>query len=142
MVDAIRSEGIAARARMAALKAFGGRLRRLRESAGLIQERLADQLGVATQTVRNWEVGRTEPSFEHKQQIAELYEIPLVELMGRNDEAPLDDTELSAFFRDDWDRLIVEEQEFVRVAVEMAKKSKSIREDHAPYTANGVGPTE
>ena len=141
-MNALQNEGIAARARMAALRAFGGRLRRLRESAGLIQERLADQFGVATQTVRNWEAGRTEPSFRHKEQIASLYRIPLTELMGQSDEAPLDDTELSSFFRDDWDRLIVEEQEFVRVAVEMAKKSKSIREEHAPYTANGVEPTE
>ena len=49
-------------ARRAALAKLGTRLRRLRNDAALTQEAVAETIGVSTQTVRNWEMGRNEPS--------------------------------------------------------------------------------
>ncbi|MBD2372812.1 helix-turn-helix domain-containing protein [Leptolyngbya boryana] len=36
-------------------------LRELRQSRGLSQRRIAEAIGVSTQTIRNWEKGQSEP---------------------------------------------------------------------------------
>lgn len=67
------SNSVAAAGARVALRAFGQKLRNDRTVAGLLQEEVAVELGVSTQTVRNWESGRVEPSEENKQRLGERY---------------------------------------------------------------------
>ena len=66
------SNTVAAAGARVALRSFGLELRNARIPAGLRQEDVAAELGVSTQTVRNWESGRVEPSGENKQRLGEL----------------------------------------------------------------------
>ena len=84
MVRSDRSIGMAAK--HAALKEFGARLQEQRSATSLTQEEVADRLTVSTQTVRNWEAGRTEPSRSDKERLASLYNKP-VEWFFREEEA-------------------------------------------------------
>ena len=68
---------VAMAAKQAALKAFGARLQEARSNTSLTQEDVADKLTVSTQTVRNWEAGRTEPSRSDKERLASLYNKPV-----------------------------------------------------------------
>lgn len=52
---------------------FGRRLRQMRIKAGFTQESAASELEVSSQTIRNWESGRHEPSAAHLQRLANLY---------------------------------------------------------------------
>ena len=63
---------VAAAGARVALRSFGLELRNARIPVGLRQEDVAAKLGVSTQTVRNWESGRVEPSEENKQRLGEL----------------------------------------------------------------------
>ncbi len=67
------SNSVAATGARVALKAFGQEIRNARVEVGLRQEDAAEELGVSTQTIRNWESGRSEPSEENKQRLAERY---------------------------------------------------------------------
>lgn len=67
------SNSVAATGARVALRAFGQEIRNARVEAGLLQEDAAEALGVSTQTIRNWESGRSEPSEENKQRLAEGY---------------------------------------------------------------------
>ncbi len=40
---------------------LGQKIRKARMDKGLLQRELAEQIGVTKDTVRNWEIGRTEP---------------------------------------------------------------------------------
>lgn len=44
---------------------FAGRLRELREAAGLTQEQLADRAGVKRDAVARWEAGKREPGWSN-----------------------------------------------------------------------------
>ena len=67
------NQSVSMAAKRAALKSFGARLQAARNNCGLSQESVAQTLQVSTQTVRNWEAGRTEPSALHKDQLDSLY---------------------------------------------------------------------
>ena len=66
------SNSVAAAGARVALRSFGLELRNARILVGLRQEDVAAKLGVSTQTVRNWESGRVEPSEENKRRLGEL----------------------------------------------------------------------
>ena len=65
--------------RRTALAALGAQLRNARTQAGFKQEEVARNLEVSTQSVRNWEAGRTEPSTERLQRMSLLYNVPVAE---------------------------------------------------------------
>ena len=67
------SNTVASAGARVALRAFGLELRNARIPVGLRQEDVASELGVSTQTVRNWESGRVEPGEENKQRLGELF---------------------------------------------------------------------
>ena len=77
---------VAMAAKQAALKAFGTRLQEARSNTSLTQEDVADKLTVSTQTVRNWEAGRTEPSRSDKERLASLYNKPVEWFFGEGKE--------------------------------------------------------
>ena len=63
------------------------RLRECRERAGMSQKFVALSLGVKPPSVSNWESGKTNPSQENLQQLADLYGVTTDYLLGRSDGA-------------------------------------------------------
>ncbi len=85
MARSDRNVGMAAK--QAALKALGARLREARSGISLTQEAVAEKLGVSSQTARNWEAGRTEPSRFDKERLAALYGKPMEWFFGQDEPA-------------------------------------------------------
>lgn len=61
------------------------RIEQLRKEAALSQTELAEKLHVHQTAVSQWEKGRTAPSFELICQMAELFDVDPVYLMGNSD---------------------------------------------------------
>lgn len=64
---------IASAAKRAALASLGKTLLKARTNAGYTQQAAGEQVGVTGQTIRNWEIGLTEPSQENLEALASLY---------------------------------------------------------------------
>jgi transcriptional regulator with XRE-family HTH domain len=64
------------------LKFLAQQLRNARTKAGLTQDEVAEQLEITAQTVRNWEVGRTESSASRKEALSCIYGIQTAALVG------------------------------------------------------------
>lgn len=62
---------------------FSERIKRLRKNKGLKQQELAEILGIKRNTYSDWENGKTEPSFENLIKLADLFEVSLDCLLGR-----------------------------------------------------------
>ena len=63
---------------------FSERLKRLRKNKGLKQQEIADLVHVNRVTYTNWEKGKREPSFEILVKLADLFEVSLDWLFGRD----------------------------------------------------------
>jgi len=61
---------------------LGERVRKLRIEKGLSQEALADRLHVVRQTVSKWEKGFSVPDADLLQRLADVFDVPLEELLG------------------------------------------------------------
>lgn len=61
---------------------FGGKIKQLRKSAGLSQQDVAENLGMARATYASLEVNRREPDLGELNKIAQYYEISLMELVA------------------------------------------------------------
>ena len=59
-------------------------LRFFRESKNLKQSDLAALLSVSVKTISHWETGYSEPSILQLTQLADIFEVSLDELVGRN----------------------------------------------------------
>lgn len=66
------------------MKIFGKRLREVRKSKKITQQELADRLGIKRNTYSDWENGKTEPTFEILVKLADLFDISLDWLFGRD----------------------------------------------------------
>lgn len=67
---------------------YGEVIRQYRESANLTQPRLGEILGVATNTVRNWELGKFEPNITQMRKLCTLFNLSIAEMLnlpGNND---------------------------------------------------------
>ena len=62
---------------------FTERLKELRLKKGLTQTELGEKVGVKQNTFTNWEKGKREPSFENLIKLADLLEVTLDWLFGR-----------------------------------------------------------
>ena len=85
------------------------RLRECREKAGLTQKQVAITLKLAGPSVSNWESGKTKPSRENIQKLADLYNVSVDYLLCRED-----DTAQTADEPADDDRELWELREKVR----------------------------
>ena len=65
------------------MKVFSERLKELRLKKGLTQTELGEKVGVKQNTFTNWENGKREPSFENLIKLADLLEVSLDWLFGR-----------------------------------------------------------
>lgn len=54
----------------------------LRKKSGLSQEHLADEVGVARQTISKWELGETAPNIEQARILSQIFNVSLGELIG------------------------------------------------------------
>lgn len=61
---------------------LGENVKNLRKSKGYSQEALAGRLHVVRQTISKWEKGISVPDAEMLSQMAELFEVPVSELLG------------------------------------------------------------
>lgn len=57
-------------------------LQTLRKSKGITQEELAAQLNVVRQTISKWEKGQSVPDAEMLVKLAEIFEVPVSQLLG------------------------------------------------------------
>ena len=63
---------------------FNDRLRAVRINRGLIQQQVADALNVTLRNYQKYEKGDYRPTFEGLVEIAELFNIPIDYLLGRD----------------------------------------------------------
>lgn len=61
---------------------FQGNLKTLRKNKGITQEELADRLNVVRQTISKWEKGQSVPDAEMLVKLAEIFEVPVSQLLG------------------------------------------------------------
>ena len=61
---------------------FGENLKTLRRNKGITQEELAARLNVVRQTVSKWEKGQSVPDSEMLVRLAEIFEVPVSQLLG------------------------------------------------------------
>ena len=64
---------------------LGERLKMYRTQKGLSQEKIAEMLVVSRQAVTKWEAGQTTPSSDNLIALANLYDVSLDELIGKNE---------------------------------------------------------
>lgn len=69
---------------MITLNIFPQRLKELRLKKGLTQTELGEKVGVKQNTFTNWENGKREPSFENLVKLADLLDVSLDWLFGRD----------------------------------------------------------
>lgn len=62
---------------------LGNKIAELRKEKGMTQEALANKLGVSNQAVSKWEANQSCPDIQLLPQIADLFEISLDDLFGR-----------------------------------------------------------
>ena len=61
---------------------FNENLKTLRKNKGITQEELAVRLNVVRQTVSKWEKGQSVPDAEMLVKLAEIFEVPVSQLLG------------------------------------------------------------
>lgn len=59
---------------------LGNKIMRLRKKQGMSQEELAEQVGVARQTISKWELGETAPDLKQAQMLSKIFNVSLDEL--------------------------------------------------------------
>lgn len=69
---------------------FANRIKYLRQSRKLNQVQLADKLGVAKQSVSNWENDNIMPSVEMLEKIADFFNVTTDYLLGRDGKKTMD----------------------------------------------------
>ena len=63
------------------MNSVGKNIKRLRESANMTQETMAENLGVTRQAVSNWETGRTQPDIDMLHKISALFNTDINEII-------------------------------------------------------------
>lgn len=66
------------------MKIFGERLRTLRIAHGMTQQELADKLCTERTTLTGWELKGKEPDFQFVVDIADIFDVPIDYLFGRD----------------------------------------------------------
>ena len=63
---------------------LGEKIYDYRKKNAMSQEALAEKLGVARQTVSNWETGETSPNPEQLKQLSQLFNVSIDELLDNH----------------------------------------------------------
>ena len=70
-------------------KIFASRLKSLRKSSGMTQEKLGDKFNMTKTAISYWENSKSEPSFEMIIKLARLFNVEVSYLIGDSDEQNL-----------------------------------------------------
>lgn len=62
---------------------FSKRLKKIRQEHKLTQIELANMLGISQKSYSHWETQKTEPNYENLVKLADLFEVSLDWLFGR-----------------------------------------------------------
>lgn len=106
---------------------LGEKIRFLRERKNLKQKELAIELGVAQQTLSHYEKGRIEPDYGILLNLAEIFDVSVDYLLGRNDDPFAIKAVKAVSFDDkliDISALSPEMQQLVRKMVEEVQQAK------------------
>lgn len=117
---------------------LGEKLKTLREKRGWTQSQAAENLGVSSQVISNYERDYRSPDAQNLRKLAELYNTTTDYLTGltnnpspRGDEVPDNNSSINVAFYDGYDELSPEEQEavkeIVKNTIETFKKMKAER---------------
>jgi len=60
---------------------IGQRIKELRKNSGLSQTELADEFGIATNTVSRWETGTYKPSVEDLERLSRFFEVSILDFI-------------------------------------------------------------
>ncbi|MBQ4145303.1 MAG: helix-turn-helix domain-containing protein [Clostridia bacterium] len=71
---------------------FSKRIKELRKTKKMTQRQLADLLFVDCSTVTKWETGKANPDFDKQQKLAEIFNVSMDYLLGRNSDYPSSNT--------------------------------------------------
>ena len=63
---------------------IGNKIMNLRKKCGLSQEELAEQVGVARQTISKWELGETSPDIKQAKELSRIFNVSLDELVSND----------------------------------------------------------
>ena len=63
---------------------IGNKIVELRKKKGLSQEELAEEVGVARQTISKWELGETAPDLKQAKKLSEIFKVSLDELTNND----------------------------------------------------------
>jgi len=77
------------------MNTIGSRIAKWRKEKGLTQEELAIRVNVVRQTVSKWEKGLSVPDADMLQKIAEVLEVSVSQLLGREEEPEKDRNEVA-----------------------------------------------
>lgn len=69
------------------MSTFGERLKELRKSKNLTQEKLAEQLSVNRDALAKWETGRAYPNVNIIKELADFFDVTTDYLLGRKDDS-------------------------------------------------------
>lgn len=103
---------------------FGETLNRLRIAKGLSLQDVATAVGISKAHVWNLEKGQSDnPSIELVVKLAGLFRVRVADLVGENPNAPDEEPEMVAMFRD-LKSLDPRDRESIRVLMEQFKRSR------------------
>ncbi len=88
---------------------LANKLKALRKDASMTQKALAEMLGVTIQAVSNWEAGRANPSVERTKEIADIFGVPIDDLLS--DEVSTTSDEAAASAKDNGEVVIYQTAE-------------------------------
>ena len=64
---------------------FVENIKQLRSQFGYTQKQLGDKLGIHASNISDWEKGISRPEYENLIKLADIYDVTLDELLGRNE---------------------------------------------------------
>ena len=67
---------------------LGERIAMARQAKGLSVDQLANQVGIKTKTLKNWELERSSPRANRLHQLASILDVPLLWLIAGSDHMP------------------------------------------------------
>lgn len=93
------------------MSTFGERLKELRKSKNLTQEKLAEQLSVNRDALAKWETDRAFPDVNIIKELADLFEVTTDYLLGRKEDSLA--ARVGALLKENKGLLTKEEEEFL-----------------------------
>jgi len=88
------------------------RIKELREARGILQQELADIVGVSSLTISRYENGQREPKLDIMVKLADYFEVSLAYILGINSKIAEDGIFIRA---DEYDRLKEIERKYYKI---------------------------